>query len=905
VRRVVVGLACCAVALFGLWDQGAGATLPPGNYTHFETEPVRPLALSPDGALLFALHTNEDRLVVFAVTDAGLVRRGETRVGLRPAALVARSSTEVWVTNLLSDSVSVVDVADPSAPRVVRTLAVGDEPRDIVVAGANRSRVFVATARRGEESSPGVGRADVWVFDALDPSAAPSVVTLFGTKPRALAASADGRRVYAAIFHSGNRTASVDERTVQSLLTPVPGATATTLPNRRRVPGSFGGFLSALSAPAQATAPATATLPVDALEPPPVSRIVRQEGARWLDGSGQDWTQSVPFDLPDQDLFVLDAVAQRPQVLATVSGVGTVLFNMALQPGTGQLWVSNTEARNLEIHEPVLRGRAVASRITRLVPNGADSFAPQPIDLNPQRAVTTTLGTAEDRALGLSQPTDLQFNAAGTRAYVAVFGSRKVAVLDQDAAVLERIPVGFGPGGLALDEAHGRLFVLNHLDASLAVVDLASGAQTSLPLGFDPVPAEVKAGQPFLYDAALSSGRGDQSCASCHVFGDTDGLAWDLGAPRGEVLRMPFDLTHDNFILKPRDFRFHPLKGPMVTQSLRGLAGSGPMHWRGDRFGPEDNPADELASFQQFRPAFRDLLGRTEPISETGMLAFGRFVLTMHYPPNPLQSLDRAPTNAQRAGAAFFNGPFLSDSGITNCVNCHTGPNGTNGRINFEGDRSGQDFKVPQLRNLYEKVGRFHHSGPQVSGFGFSHDGSTDTVVSLLQTELFVFPGSSAAEQDARRAEVAAFILAFDTGMAPAVGRQLTVAGALGGAEQTLLAQLQARSNAGDCELVARGRVAGVDRGWLFLHGQLVPDRTGEAAPVPAALLGTVTGPSNALTFTCVPPGEGRRAALDRDGDGFLDGDERAGGSDPADPASIPSLGPGEKFPLYFPAIMK
>ncbi|MFM7173570.1 MAG: hypothetical protein ACKO4U_11115, partial [Caldilinea sp.] len=30
---------------------------------------------------------------------------------------------------------------------------------------------------------------------------------------------------------------------------------------------------------------------------------------------------------------------------------------------------------------------------------------------------------------------------------------------------------------------------------------------------------------------------------------------------------------------------FHPMKGPMSTQSLRGLAGQGPMHWRGDRTG--------------------------------------------------------------------------------------------------------------------------------------------------------------------------------------------------------------------------------------------------------------------------------------------------------------------------------
>ena len=30
---------------------------------------------------------------------------------------------------------------------------------------------------------------------------------------------------------------------------------------------------------------------------------------------------------------------------------------------------------------------------------------------------------------------------------------------------------------------------------------------------------------------------------------------------------------------------FHPMKGPMTTQSLRGMANHGPMHWRGDRNG--------------------------------------------------------------------------------------------------------------------------------------------------------------------------------------------------------------------------------------------------------------------------------------------------------------------------------
>ena len=47
-------------------------------------------------------------------------------------------------------------------------------------------------------------------------------------------------------------------------------------------------------------------------------------------------------------------------------------------------------------------------------------------------------------------------------------------------------------------------------------------------------PAVVTNGRRFLYDAAHTSSHGDQACATCHVFGDFDGLSWDLGDPDGQ-----------------------------------------------------------------------------------------------------------------------------------------------------------------------------------------------------------------------------------------------------------------------------------------------------------------------------------------------------------------------------------
>src|SRR5436305_2986450 len=159
------------VAAFLLFTASAAR---PAAFVEFESGQVRPLALSPDHTHLFAVNTPDDRLEIFAVDGAGnLAHTGSVAVGLEPVAVAARTNGEVWVVNHLSDSVSIVDVS-ASPPRVVRTLLVGDEPRDIVFAGSGGNRAFITTAHRGQNSgvplsdltTAGIGRADVWVFDA-------------------------------------------------------------------------------------------------------------------------------------------------------------------------------------------------------------------------------------------------------------------------------------------------------------------------------------------------------------------------------------------------------------------------------------------------------------------------------------------------------------------------------------------------------------------------------------------------------------------------------------------------------------------------------------------------------------------------------------------------------------------
>ena len=42
------------------------------------------------------------------------------------------------------------------------------------------------------------------------------------------------------------------------------------------------------------------------------------------------------------------------------------------------------------------------------------------------------------------------------------------------------------------------------------------------------------------------------------------------------------------------------------------------------------------------------------------------------------------------------------------------------------------------------------------------------------------------------------------------------------------------------------------------------------------------------VTYTCAPPGSGYRIGVDRDSDGYRDGDERIAGSDPANASDTP-----------------
>jgi hypothetical protein len=422
------------------------------------------------------------------------------------------------------------------------------------------------------------------------------------------------------------------------------------------------------------------------------------------------------------------------------------------------------------------------------------------------------------------------------------------------------------------------------------------------------------------------------------VFGDFDSLAWDLGNPDAVVASDPgpfisalFDpLT--NQTIAPI---FHPMKGPMVTQSLRGMANHGPMHWRGDRTGGNDAPTaqpdrgtfDERAAFQKFQGGFTDLLGRDRPIPAEDMAAFTDFILQVMYPPNPNRPLDNALTADQEAGRQLFEntncgfvGCLDGNCPVLRCASCHTldpagnpgtdkpGFFGTSGFSSFAGNP--QFFKVPHLRNLYQKIGMFGNApnpaillddnnfmGDQVRGFGFLHDGGIDTVFRFHHAVIFsdTFTGqgngglATGPAGETQRRQIESFLLAFPTNLAPVVGQQITLGASSTAAVQARVQLLRQRADAGECDLVAKTEVQGTEVGFLYVgSGRFKSDRRALPAVDDAVLQLLTTRGGRPITYTCVPPGSGERIAVDRDGDGTWDGDERDAHTDPADPTSRP-----------------
>jgi DNA-binding beta-propeller fold protein YncE len=720
---------------------------PSVGFANFEAAQTNPIRLSADGSSLFAVNTPNDSLSVFDVSRPGNPNLiNEIPVGVGPVSVNPRTFDEVWVVNQVSNSVSVVSLFQGIVTDTIFTGA-GTEPMDVVFAGTNQA--YVSCSRSNT----------IAVYD-VNSHALISTIPVFGGSPRALAVSGDGSMVYAAFAISGNATTIIPAK----LAPPQPPPTNKNLP-----------------------------------PPPQVGLIVAATDPKWR--------QYVTFTMPDNDVVAI-RTGPSPSISGYYSGVGTINLGLAVNPVTGDLFVGNTDALNLTFFEPNLRGHWINNRITRIqIANGQVT----PFDLNPNINYGILPNPAA-LSTALSQPTNVVFDPSGNFMYVASFGTDRVAQVDTNGNVLSFVEVSLpsgsgssadpknkrGPRGLALNAGAQTLYALNRLSNTIAIINTSQMSKSGeVGVGTDPTPQVIEQGRGFLYDAKLS-GNGTGSCASCHVDGDMDHLAWNLGDPGGDMTQ---------YDQKGHIFNFHPMKGPMTTQTLRGLENLSPYHWRGDQI-----------NFAAFNPAFDKLMGGSQ-LSDSDMTTYTNFANSIVFLPNPNENLDRSlptsldggnPVNGQKV---FIEVPGTGP-GIT-CNSCHKsnpGP-GTNRLVTSAVPP--QPLKMPHLRNIYQKQLYNRHQTESIDGFGFEHDGEFSTLDDFL-AQSSRFPGYTAQQ----KTDMKAFMLSFDTGTAPAVGFAITLTSANvnNQAEQNYWSTLQSQAS-NNIDLIVRGTLQGQVTGLLYNPG--------------------------------------------------------------------------------------
>ena len=476
---------------------------------------------------------------------------------------------------------------------------------------------------------------------------------------------------------------------------------------------------------------------------------------------------------------------------------------------------------------------------------------------------------------------------------------------------------------------------------AISVVDTASEVESARVAFFDPSPNAIKIGRKHLYDTHKNSGLGQIACGSCHVDAKMDRLAWDLGNPAGAMKAVAGQNLGAGVPGLNIGFQdFHPMKGPMTTQTLQDIIGKEPLHWRGDRNGLEE-----------FAPAFQGLQGDDTTLTPAEMQQFEDFLATISFTPNPYRNFDNTlPTSVDLAGH-YTTGRFaaaglplglnnqgnaqagltayttlLLDTGALRCVTCHTLPTGMGTDYTLQGaqlvpipagpngehhhmlvSRDGEtnvSMKVPQTRNIFRKVGFNATQMINRTGFGYIHDGSVDSIERFVSEPVFT------VTSDQQVADLTAFMLSFSGSDLPqgsptnfleppggtsndthaAVGTQTTIVdpATSSPAQFVLIANMLTIADTGKVGLIVKGRQGGLARGYAYAgSGLFRSDRAAET--ISWSALELAAAPGSELTWTVVPKGTEIRSGIDRDLDGAYDQDELDAGSNPADPLSLPA----------------
>ncbi|MCH8047801.1 MAG: ankyrin repeat domain-containing protein [Planctomycetes bacterium] len=453
------------------------------GHPSFMSPHASPIAIN--GGHVFVVNTPSDTVDVIDAKTRKIVAR--VNVGIDPVSIAVRpDGKEIWVSNHISDSVSVIDNV-PKSPTYLQVIATiqqfdpktkatrFDEPVGIAFAGNDKAYVALSSENQ------------IAVIDVATRKVTKRL-TITAQDPRAIVVRGD--RLYVIPFESNNKTQLSG------------GA-------KDKIDGDLVTF--------------------DAWQ-----HSIRVNNVLSL-GHVVDIVKHPK--VPDRDLYVFDT--KTDTLVETVDTLGTLLYGLTVD-SNGRVFVAQTDARNdvngragTKKHGLAeLENRAFLNQITSVGFQGGSAEKPKFIDLEPLPPKHPAKGQA------LATPFAIQISDDDSTLVVSAAGSDKLFTVDAaSGAVLGRVAVGAVPRGIALENARdgkaSRAWVFNAVANSVSVVDLSDPASPQV-VGFirldDPTHRQVKLGRTWFNDADTST-TGTFSCASCHPDGHTDQLLWVIKTP--------------------------------------------------------------------------------------------------------------------------------------------------------------------------------------------------------------------------------------------------------------------------------------------------------------------------------------------------------------------------------------
>jgi DNA-binding beta-propeller fold protein YncE len=306
-----------------------------------------------------------------------------------------------------------------------------------------------------------------------------------------------------------------------------------------------------------------------------------------------------------------------------------------------------------------------------------------------------------------SDPFDIVIDKDGKRAFISSAGVDYITVINLDSVrnvlsemnpeilklysnslgissryVVKRIHTGANPKGMALTNNGEKLYIAEHLNDRIAVINTRNlEIEKNIDLGGPGRITVTRQGR-RLMNSAGASFQTQFSCFTCHPDGHEDGLVYNMAS-----INMGRNLTN--------------------TQSLRDVGETEPFKWNGKN----------STVYKQDGMRFSTVLTRNEPFAYDDLDALTSYIMTgIDNPPNLMYNPDGQLTKKQLLGKAIFErthdlkGNPIPDVG--RCVFCHPAPYYTNQKMFDVGTLAATDdsilFDTPHLNNIFASAPYLH-----------------------------------------------------------------------------------------------------------------------------------------------------------------------------------------------------